>query len=342
MGKKGSYQPPYTLSPTILQRVAEISELIGRYSAASEERPSPRLRRENRIRTIQASLAIENNTLTLEQVTAVLDGKPVLGNPIEIQEVRNAFAAYEAMERWQATAVKHLLEAHKLLMAGLVDEAGRFRSGGVGIFRGEQLVHMAPPAKRVPELVGNLLDWLERGEVHPLVAGGIVHYELEFIHPFADGNGRIGRLWQTLILRQWKPVLAFLPVESVIRDRQADYYEVLSKADKQGDATPFVEFILSALLDAIREATSIDQVSDQVSDQVARLIGALSLNTLGASELMEELLLSHRPTFRKNYLNPALEAGWIERTQPDAPRSPSQRYRLTKEGRRWLDRKGGK
>lgn len=199
------YQPPYTITPAIVNLVAEIGETIGRYTVLAEQNLTPRLRRENRIRTIQASLAIENNTLTLEQVTAVIEGKRVLGHPREIQEVRNAFATYEAMEGWDASVEKDLLAAHELLMRGLVDETGRYRFGGVGIFREEQLVHMAPPADRVPKLMADLLDWLENTNEHPLVASCIFHYEFEFIHPFADGNGRMGRLWQTLILRDWKP-----------------------------------------------------------------------------------------------------------------------------------------
>lgn len=330
------YQPPYTITTAIVNLVAEIGETIGRYTVLAEQNLTPRLRRENRIRTIQASLAIENNTLTLEQVTAVIEGKRVLGHPREIQEVRNAFATYEAMEDWDACVEKDLLAAHELLMRGLVDETGRYRSGGVGIFRGEQLVHMAPPADRVPKLMADLLTWLENTNEHPLVASCIFHYEFEFIHPFADGNGRMGRLWQTLILRNWKPLLTYLPVETVIRDRQEDYYRVLAVADQQADATPFVEFILGALRDAVREAVSTDQVSDQVTDQVAALIRAIGTVELGSNNLMQALGLSHRPTFRNNYLNPALEDEWIERTQPDTPRSPTQRYRLTGKGHRWL------
>jgi len=332
------YQPPYTVSTTVLNLAAETSESIGRFSVLAEQILTPRLRRENRIRTIQASLAIENNTLTLEQVTAVIDGKRVLGHPREIQEVRNAFAAYEAMDGWVVTSQTDLLAAHGLLVAGLVDEPGVFRRRGVGIFRGQQLVHMAPPADRVPHLVTDLLAWLAGTEEHPLVASSVFHYELEFIHPFADGNGRMGRLWQTLILRNWKPLLAYLPVETVIRERQEAYYRVLAEADQRADATPFVEFMLQALCDAIREAVATDQVNDQVTDQVARLMAAIGVDELSSSDLLMALALSHQPTFRKNYLSPGLDGGWIERTQPDSPRSPTQRYRLTDKGRRWLQR----
>ncbi len=212
------YQPPLTLTPRMLALTAEIGERVGYLSALHEGALTPQLRRGNRIRTIQASLAIENNTLSVEQVTAVLDGKLVLGLPREIQEVRNAFSAYEAMPEWQPSLRDDLLAAHALLMHGLIDDAGSYRRGGVGIYRGERLLHMAPPANRVPQLMDDLLGWLSRCELHPLIASCVFHYEFEFIHPFADGNGRMGRLWQTLILSQWRAVLAYLPVESVIRE----------------------------------------------------------------------------------------------------------------------------
>lgn len=204
----------------------------------------------------------------------------------------------------------------------------------VGIFQGRQLVHMAPPADRVPKLMADLLQWLTTTAEHPLIASCVFHYELEFIHPFADGNGRMGRLWQTLILRDWKSMLAYLPVETVIRERQQDYYQALTAADTQANAAPFVDFMLNALHDAINEAT----ITDQVTDQVATLILAMSSGELNSSELMQALGLIHRATFRENYLNPALTGGWVERTQPDSPRSPTQRYRLTHKGRQWLQR----
>ncbi|MBS7560406.1 MULTISPECIES: Fic family protein [Pseudomonas] len=331
------YQPPLTLTPTMLALVAQISEQVGRLSARHEATLTPQLRRGNRIRTIQASLAIENNTLSLEQVTAVLEGRRVLGLPREIQEVRNAFAAYEAMPGWRPALREHLLEAHALLMRGLIDDAGRFRRAGVGIYREHKLVHMAPPASRVPTLVDDLLGWLSSTDLHPLLASCVFHYEFEFIHPFADGNGRMGRLWQTLILSLWRPVLAWLPVETVIREQQQAYYAALSAADQRSEATPFVEFMLQALHQALLDGGQSDQVTDQVSDQVARLLHVLGGGVaLKAGELMQQLQLAHRPSFRNNYLNPALVAGLIEMTHPDSPRSPAQKYRLTAQGATWV------
>lgn len=342
-----TYCPPLTVTPHIVTLISEISEQLGQLSLTRGGELAPQLRRGNRIRTIQASLAIENNTLTLEQVTAVLDGKRVLGLPKEIQEVRNAFAAYEAMAHWQPTEMDHLLEAHRLLMQGLIDEAGYWRQGGVGIYRGNELLHMAPPASRVPRLMADLLQWLAHSDWHPLLVSCVFHYEFEFIHPFADGNGRMGRLWQTLLLSRWRPVLAYLPVESVIRSQQEAYYAALAQSDRQSEATPFVEFMLQALSQALTEtkasepdglanAKATAQVSDQVSDQVNQplsepvqqlLVVLAPGEALKASELMQRLGLSHRATFSQNYLKPALAAGVLVMTHPDSPRSPTQRYR---------------
>jgi Fic family protein len=325
------YEPPFNLTPRVLALVAEIGEALGRIAGRAGAPAPPALRRGNRLRTIQASLAIENNSLTLEQVTAVIAGKRVLGPPKEIQEVRNAFAAYEAMETWKPWNAKDLLAAHKLLMTGLVDQPGRFRAGGVGIAQGKKIVHLAPPAERVPGLMNDLLKWLKRTDAHPLIASCVFHYELEFIHPFADGNGRMGRLWQTLILSSWKPLLAWLPVETVIRERQAEYYAALAVSDKSGHCTAFIEFLLSALLQALHEAAATDQVGDQVSDQVKALLKCLARQPLTALACMKKLGLNHRPTFRKNYLQPAMDAGLIERTLPDKPNSSLQRYRLSRD-----------
>jgi Fic family protein len=276
------YAPPLTLTPALLSQVAAIAEALGRWSARQDALPSPRLRRENRIHTIQASLAIEQNSLSLEQVTALFDGQRVIGPARDIQEVRNAITAYEALPRWDPANRPHLLEAHGLLMAGLIDAPGRFRNGGVGIYRGDQLVHMAPPAARVPALVGELLTWLAASTWHPLLVSCVAHYELEFIHPFADGNGRLGRLWQTLILSRWNPLLAWLPIEEVIRSRQQGYYDSLGQADQQGDLAPFVAYQLEAFHDALRSEISSEKGSEIGSEKVGARTPSL-----------DELILQH-------------------------------------------------
>lgn len=328
--------PPYTITSTILKRVAGISEQLAVLAAVrglAVELLSPHLRRENRIRTIHASLAIENNTLSLEQVTDIINGKAVIGPPRDIQEVHGAVSAYEKLDTWQPYRLDDMLAAHAILMRDLVEKPGSLRTGGVGVFQGNRVVHMAPPAHLVHEHLKKLLGWLEKTDEHPLVSSCVFHYEFEFIHPFADGNGRMGRLWQTLILSKWNSLFAYLPVETIVRNRQAEYYDSLGRADAQGEATAFVEFMLTALGDAVADIRS-DQVGDQVSDQVRRLLDVLGQGEKSATELMTELGLRHAPTFRKNYLSPALEAALVERTRPDAPRSPLQRYRLTAAGRR--------
>lgn len=298
--------------------MAEICERIGRWSAASAA-VSPKLRRENRIRTIHASLAIENNTLSVAQVTAVLAGKKILGTPREIQEVRNAFAAYEAMNTWLPSSRKDLLAAHGVLMAGLVNALGRFRQGAVGIYRGKKLVHMAPPAKRVPLLMTDLLKWLASAKLHPLIAGSVFHYELEFIHPFMDGNGRMGRLWQTLILSRWQPMLAYLPVETVIRERQAAYYRALAQADNAGNATVFVEFMLQSLSAAMDEVLLVQdkkKTSGKVSGKTSgKILARISANPhITIPELATAIGVSGRSIERN--LQKLQQAGALKRIGP--------------------------
>lgn len=335
------YQPPYTINSKILTLVAQISEAVGQLTVLSQIQESLRLRRVNRIRTIQGSLAIEGNTLSEAQITAILDGKPIIAPPKEIQEVRNAIKAYEAFQQWQAASEQDLLQAHQILMAGLIDEIGQYRHGGVGVMSGNEVIHMAPPAGQVPRLMGDLLQWLAQSNEHPLIQSSIFHYEFEFIHPFADGNGRMGRLWQTLILSRWNPIFANIPVESLIYQHQQAYYAALQASTDQTDVAPFIEFMLQMIFDAIRTSGTLIvesvqasdhadvQVTVQASDQVKHLIGLMQQQEYSLTELMQLVGLVHRPTFQKNYLNPALEAGLIERTQPDKPKSPQQRYRLS-------------
>ena len=329
------YKPPFHMTDKMTFLIAEISEQVGRITVMQEGAISPHLRRENRIRTIHSSLAIEHNSLSLEQMTAILDGKRVLGNPNEIKEVQNAYEAYELMLRLDPSSVDDLLKAHRLMMKGLVPENGKFRSGGVGIFDGEVLIHMAPPAEFVPNHIKNLFAWYQHSELHPFIKSAVFHYEFEFIHTFADGNGRMGRMWHSLLLGKWKELFFWLPMEELIQSRQKEYYDALGAADKQADSAGFVELMLEIIRDSLKEVTVLgrntDQVGDQVTDQdqsqTERLISVLGNETLSATELMERLGLSHRPTFRKNYLNPALEQRLIERTIPDKPNSRNQKYR---------------
>ncbi|MCP5329340.1 MAG: Fic family protein [Pseudomonadales bacterium] len=254
-----SYQPPYTITPTILKQVAQISEAIGRLSAQRDIANTLHLRRANRIRTIQGSLAIEGNTLSESQITAILEGKRIIAPPKEVQEVRNALQAYDRLAQWRPTREADLLTAHSVLMKGLIDEAGHYRHGGVGVMSGSQVVHMAPGANQVPRLMGNLFDWLATSGAPPLITSCVFHYEFEFVHPFSDGNGRMGRLWQTLILSQWQPMFVDIPVESLIFQHQAAYYQALRDSTRQTDSAPFIEFMLATISEALQEALSRDE-----------------------------------------------------------------------------------
>lgn len=335
-----TYQPPYTITPTILTCIEQIGEALGRLSVIADTQDL-RLRRINRIRTLRGSLAIEGNTLSEEQISTILDGKPVVAPPREVQEVRNAIKAYDEYPKWNPARKVDLLKAHEIMTAGLLDAPGQYRTGGVGVTGPTGVIHVAPPARRVAGLMDDLLSWLKNTDEHALVSGCVFHYEFEFIHPFADGNGRLGRLWQTLILTRWNPIFANIPVESMIYARQSDYYDAIAKSSKEGQSTAFIEFMLKTIWEKIQSSSGgTDQDSDQVTDQVKTLLTTFEKannKTLGASELMSAVGLSHRPTFRQNYLRPALTAGLIEMTIPDKPNSRNQKYRLTAKGKHFIE-----
>ncbi len=320
-----AYHPPFQLTHRMTAAMTQIAELLGAWKAVNQNTLLPELRRSNRIRTIQASLAVEQNTLTLEQVTAVLDGKIVMGSPREIQEVRNAFAAYEAMERWHPHRLADLLSAHAMLMAGLLDDAGQLRRGGAGIYQGKRLVHMAPPASQLPRLMQNLLRWLETTDAHPLIASAAFHYEFEFIHPFSDGNGRMGRLWQTLILSRWQPMLAYLPVETVIKSRQQEYYLQLGLADEQSDCSTFIEFLLTAIETSLHEAINLEmRVKTRVQTRVKT-----------PQQILE--LLKQHPEFSLAEVAQAIgrSVSTVERAVARLQQENRLRYHGPKKGGKW-------
>jgi len=321
------YKPNYTITDEILTLVAQIAARIDVLTIQSGMEQNPRLRRMNRIRSIHSSLAIENNSLSLDQVTAIIDGKRVLAPPQDICEVENAFQAYNRLLEFDPYDVMDLLTAHQILMKDLVKEPGQFRSGNVGVFRGKEVVHIAPPADSVSGLMADLLLWTKNAAAHPLIKSCVFHFEFEFIHPFSDGNGRMGRMWQTLLLYKWKEIFAWLPVETMIHERQQEYYVALGKSNDLADCTEFIRFILQTIWDTLETYAASDQDSDQESDQVKRLLDVLETKTMSAAELMALLELKHRPTFRKNYLHPGLERGYIEMTLPETPNSRKQKYR---------------
>ena len=257
-------QPPFQITNKIIDDVVEISELTGRLSAHDHLSSNPNLRRTNRIRTIHGSLAIEQNTLSLEQVTAVLNGKHVLAPPKDIAEVKNAYEIYERLDELDPYSVDDLLTAHGIMTCGLVDESGIFRTRPVGVVYQEgHVLHFGTLPQYVPDLVMELLDWAKHSDLHMLIRSCVFHYELELIHPFADGNGRVGRLWHTLLLSKWNPVFAWLPVESIIHDHQQEYYAAINTSNDVGESTAFIEFMLSAI-----KASLIDAIhtSDAMSD----------------------------------------------------------------------------
>ena len=264
-----SKQPPFEITHQIIDSVAQIAELVGRLTAVSSLPANPTLRRSNRIRTIHGSLAIEQNTLSLEQVTAVLGGKHVLAPPKDIAEVKNAYEIYERLDELDPSSVDDLLLAHGIMMYGLIEEAGVFRSRPVGVVDSQgRVVHFGTLPQYVPGLIADLLDWTRNSDLHMLIRSCVFHYEFELIHPFADGNGRVGRLWHTLLLSRWNPAFAWLPVESVIHDRQQGYYDAINISNNAGESTAFIEFMLSAIQAALTEAISAgDGMRDEAPDK---------------------------------------------------------------------------
>ena len=262
-------KPPFEITNAIIGYVAEIAELTGKLSSTNKLSANPMLRRTNRIRTIHGSLAIEQNTLTLEQVTAVLNGKPVLAPPKDIAEVKNAYEIYERLDELDPYSVDDLLTAHSIMTRGLVDESGVFRSKPVGVVDQEvHVLHFGTLPQYVPNLVMELLDWVKNSDVHMLIRSCVFHYELELIHPFADGNGRVGRLWHTLLLSKWNPAFAWLPVESIIHDRQQEYYEAINASNDAGESTVFIEFMLSAIKASLIDAINTSgEMSDGAMDK---------------------------------------------------------------------------
>lgn len=246
-------KPPYDITNKILKLLTSISEKLGEVSATHLHKPSVELRRRNRIKTIHASLEIEGNTLTEEQITAIIENKRVLGPKKDILEVMNAIEVYDKLAGFNPENLNSFLKAHKLLMRGLIEAPGKFRSKSVGIVKGKEIAHIAPPAKNLPYLMKDLFAYLKNEDDPVLIKSCVLHYEIEFIHPFIDGNGRMGRLWQTLILLNAYPVFEYLPFETIIKDRQEEYYHVLSRSDKEGKATVFIDFILQAIDESLEE-----------------------------------------------------------------------------------------
>lgn len=326
----GEYKPPFTITNEILAYVSSISEKIGRISAVSNLESKPHLRRNNRIKSIHSSLKIEANSLSLGQVRDVINGKMVLGEQKEIQEVKNAYAAYERFSEIQPFSIKSLKRFHGIMTKYVVEESGDFRRGEEGVFNGDECIFMAPPAQFVPQLMGDLFAWMkeEKNNVHPLIMSSVFHYEFVFIHPFADGNGRMARLWHTAMLAKWKPVFEYIPIESQIEKFQNEYYKAIARCHVEGESTLFIEFMLSQIdkiLDDVSAQVSED--NEQLSEYLKRLLEIMEYDVPYTSNtLMDKLGLKSKEGFRRNYLRPAIDMNLICMTIPDKPNSKNQRY----------------
>ena len=297
------YKPPFTVSPKAINLIASISSQIERYAIKMEQDDTLRLRRANRIKTIHSSLAIEGNTLSEGEVKAVLEGKTVVAPIKEIQEVRNAIKTYELYPQLDPFSLQDLLLAHGTMMAGLVDEAGVFRKGGVGVFDGDKPVHIAPQADRVRDLMNDLFVWLENADDHLLIRSCVFHYEFEFIHPFADGNGRIGRLWQSLILGRLNPIFEHLPVENMVYSNQQAYYNAINKSSFLADCGPFIDFMLEEILNALidHQGKSNADIADEkgLNYQQERVLGYLRADRhMTAAKIAKDLDMSARQVER--------------------------------------------
>lgn len=254
INKATNKTPPFTITSKIVNLIAKISEQVGGLNA-SLLNSSPQLRKQNRIKTIAGTLAIEGNQLTEEQITAIIEGQRVLGSVRELAEVAGAISAYDALPELQPHKINDLLKAHNLMMSGILLDAGKFRNKAVGIHKGNKVHHIAPPAHQVSGLMADLVNWLKKSQDHPLITSSVFHYEFEFIHPFTDGNGRLGRLWQTLILSKWHPLFLALPLESIIKDNQQKYYQALEQADKEGNSVAFIDFMLLTISETLEKNT---------------------------------------------------------------------------------------
>ncbi len=324
------YMPPFSITNQMLSLVSSISEKLGRISVTNNMHSKPHLRKNSRIKSIHSSLRLEANSLSLGQVRDVINGRTVLGEQKEIQEVKNAYAAYGKLSAINPFNMDDLKRMHGIMTKYLIDEAGEFRKGEEGVFSGDTCIFMAPPARLVPALMENLFDWISRSkkEVHPLIMASIFHYEFVFIHPFSDGNGRIARLWHTALLTKWNSVFEYIPIESQVEKFQDEYYDAIAKCHKEGNANTFIRFMLEQIdkiLDEMMEPLSLE--SENMSEYVRRLMDVMEYDTpYPLTALMDLLGLKSKETMRRHYVHPALKQGLIQMTIPDKPQSRNQRY----------------
>lgn len=322
------YIPPFVITDEMVDLTIAISEKLGQLTVLDDLSRFPQLRRVHRLKSIQSSLAIENNTLSLQQVTDVIGGKRVLGPADDIIAARNAYNAYMLLDNIDAYSVEDLLRVHSVMMDGLVDAAGAFRTSGVGVFSSDgRVIHVAPPASAVLSLVEQLFDWARSSNTNMLIKSCVFHYEFEFVHPFSDGNGRTGRLWQTALLAKWKPIFKWIPIESIIKDNQQDYYDAIRLSTSNGNSNVFVIFMLNSIYKAVCDVTeNVNRHRRYQDANIGRLLDVMETYPLTAAEIMNRLGLKALNSFRKNYLQPSIEAGYVGMTLPDKPTSRNQRY----------------
>lgn len=323
------YKPPFSISNTMLALSISITEKIGKIETYESLKRMPTLRRNNKIRSIHSSLVIEANSLSLDEVRDVISGKIVVGPQKEIQEVKNAYKAYEMIKEFNPYSEKDLIKAHEILTYLTIDENGKYRNHAEGVFDGNKVIFVAPPSDLVPQLMSDLFDWLKNDEDVPLlIKSCIFHYEFVFIHPFADGNGRTVRLWQNVLLTDWNPIFEYIPIESRIQKYQDEYYEAISKCHKNGNSDVFIEFMLKMIDETLEEVLhNIKKEAKNISDQVNKLLEIMEPDIpISANEIMIRLGIKSKETLRASYLNPALENGLIKMTLPDKPNSKNQKY----------------
>lgn len=324
------YTPPFTISNRMLELVAAISEKVGQINSHKGLESKPYLRRNNRIKSIHSSLKIEANSLSLSEVRDVINNHLVLGDQKEIQEVKNAYQAYDEIEKIKPYSISEIKRIHGIMTYCTVEESGVFRKGNEGVFSGDTCIFVAPPPHMVPELMKDLFDWMKKNHknIHPLILSAVVHYEFVFIHPFSDGNGRMARLWHTILLYQWRSVFQYIPLESQIEKYQNEYYKAIEKCHAEGDSNAFIEFMLEMIDQILDEViVQIAKSNEDTSEYVNRLLSVMEYDVpYPASTIMHELGLKSRETFRKNYMNPAMEMGAVRMTLPDKPNSKNQRY----------------
>ena len=325
------YKPPFTLTSVMFDYAANITEKIGQINNYNNLRKMPILRNNNRIQSVHSTLAIEANSLSLKQVKDVINGKLVIGFEREIREVKNAYKAYEQITKINPYSIDDLLYVHGILTNGLIEESGKFRSGNEGVFdEDNNCIFIAPKPDLVMDLINDLFNYIKenKDKINPLILSSVFHYEFVFIHPFSDGNGRMARLWQNIILSHWKEVFVYLPIESLIKKYQKEYYKVIDDCNNSGESTEFIEFMLKMIDESLNNLLkNINKEVSNTDEYVNKLLEVMDYNIpVSAKELMNKLNLKSINSFRKVYLNPALNMGLIKLTNPDKPTSKNQKY----------------